>query len=119
MIEVIEVLNDPDLCSSWTVQRNYGQYAAGGWQTTKVTTIQAYGAVRNLQGRQIEMVPEADRVHELMTFRSTTPMYVTDAAQGITSDIITWQGSQYRVSAVKQYQEQGYVLAIGARLAGA
>lgn len=119
MIEVVEVLNDPDLCSFWTIQRNYGQFASGGWQTTKATTIQAYGAVRNLSGKQLDMVPEADRVHELMTFRSTTPMYMTDAAQGITSDILTWQGSEYRIVASKNYSEQGYTLAIAARMAGA
>ena len=39
-------------------------------------------------------------------------MYVMDASQSITSDVLVWQGSQYRILTVKQYLEEGYDLAI-------
>jgi len=118
MIDVSEVLNDPDVCSVFTIQRNPGTYAIGGWQAGQPVTIQAYGAVRNTSGKEVEMVNEGDRVREMMTFRSTTPMYVTSSVQGATSDVLTWQGDQYRVLAVKNYSEQGYYLAVAGRMLG-
>lgn len=118
MIDVIDGITDADVASPFTIQRNPGQFAAGGWQANAAQVIQAFGAVRNTKGRELDMVPAADRVHELATFRSTSPMYDTDAVKGITSDVLTWQGSQYRVVVVKQYQEQGYYLAIAARMSG-
>ena len=61
MIEVLQVLTDPDLSSAWQIIRirEPSQREDG----SSCPAIQAYGAVRNLAGRQIEMVPAADRVH--------------------------------------------------------
>jgi hypothetical protein len=114
-----DVLSDADVCSPFTIQRNPGQFSGGGWQAYTPQIIRAFGAVRNATGRELEMVPEADRVHESMSFRSTTPMYMTDEAMGITADILTWNGEQYRVVLSKNYSEQGYYFAIARRTAGA
>lgn len=118
IINVADLLNDPDLCEPFTITRNPGQFAAGGWQGSGPTTFNAYGAVRNATGKELDMVPEGDRVHEMISFRSVTPMYMTDEAQSITSDILTWHGQKYRVVFSKDYTSQGYTLAIAARMLG-
>jgi hypothetical protein len=65
------------------------------------------------------MIPEADRVHEMATFYSTTPMYTTSAQYSTTGDTITWLGSVYRVLSVQRWIEAGYYAAVAARMEGA
>jgi hypothetical protein len=119
VIDVSEVLNDADVSSAFIINRTTGQFGPGGWQAKgPPQMIQAFGAARNTSGKELEMVPEGDRVSEMITFRSATQMYVTNASGSATSDVLTWLGDNYRVYVVKNYSEQGYFLAIAARTAG-
>jgi len=118
MIQVDEILDDFDVCSAFTIFRKTGNFVAGGWQQATAVVIPALGAIRNANGREIEMTPEADRVHELLTFRSTTQMFVTNGAGAMTSDVLQYQDSNFRVLAVKNYSDQGYWWAIAARMTG-
>jgi hypothetical protein len=116
MIDVSEIVNDTDVCSNFTILRQSGQFAAGGWQANPPQQIIALGAVRNTSGRELEMIPPGDRVHEMLTFRSATQMYVTNTSG--TSDVLQYQDSYFRVLAVKNYSDQGVWVAIAARKEG-
>jgi hypothetical protein len=121
VIQVDEILNDADVCSAFLIQRVTGQFAIGGWQANPVQNIPSFGAVRNSTGKEIAMLPEADQVSELLTFRSVNQMFVTNEANSETSDLLTWPypgGDQYRVLLVKNYSEQGFWLALATRMAG-
>jgi hypothetical protein len=122
MIDVSELLNDPDLCSEFTIERPTGKFAMGGWQAGDPEIIPAYGAVRNLSGNEIQQLPEADRVLDVLSVRSVTPMNgsTTGNADGNaqTSDIIIWNGSRYRVVRTRDYSEQGYYYAEASRMEG-
>lgn len=117
MINLAEVLSDPDLCSPFQIIQQYGAFAAGGWQVQQALTINAYGAVRNTSGRELTINPEFDWVTEVLSFRSATEIYVTheDYPNRI-SDILVYQGNQFRVLKVQNYTDQGFSLAYAARL---
>jgi hypothetical protein len=112
------VVGNPDICSSFTILRTTGQFAPDGWQPNAPTFISAYGAVRNVSGKEISMLPEADRVHEAVTVRTTTQLFVTNEDNDQVSDVLQWQGAKYRLLNVRNYSEQGYWFAMGVRMAG-
>lgn len=118
MIDVSEIVNDPDMCSTFSVKRTTGAFAAGCWQPNTSTIINTFGAVRNVSGKELEMIPEADRAHEAITVRTATQLFVTNQDGDQISDILQWQGANYRLLRIKQYEEQGYWYAEGVRMEG-
>lgn len=118
MIQVDEILNDPDLCSQFQIVRTTGANGIGGWIKNEPTTITTIGAVRNSSGGEIEMIPEADQVHEPLTFRTVEPMFTTSVQNSATSDVLVFRGDRYRVLSVKNYVEQGYWQAVATRMIG-
>lgn len=117
-IDVSDIVNDSDLGSNFVIQRSTGSFQFGGWQPDAPQNIQAFGPVRNTSGKELKMVPEGDQASELLTFHSTTRMFITSATGNQTSDVLQWQNDLYRVITVKNYSEQGYWLAIASRIAG-
>lgn len=118
MIDLSDIVNDSDLGSEFIIERSTGDWASGGWTVKNVTNLVAFGPVRTTAGKEIEQLPEADRIGELRTFRACQPMYVT-AAQGMqTSDVLIWGGDRWRVINAKNYASTGYYFAIASRQAG-
>jgi hypothetical protein len=113
-----DTISNPDIAEPWTIIRNPGQFAAGGWQVQQTLNISAYGTVSVASPRELEMIPEADRVHANRVFKTTQPMYVTDANQSLTSDVIYWKGIKYRVLRVFEYPQRGWWGAVAARMSG-
>ena len=97
-----------------------GEFVAGGWSEARVQ-LYGYGVVSTPSGKELEMIPEADRAHELRTFHSTRPLYTTqlNPVPGMTSDILIWNGVKFRVLIVRNYSNRGYWKAIAARMVGA
>lgn len=117
-----DVVNDPDLAEPFTITRSSGQFAAGGW-TSASTTIQAFGVVTVAGAKQLDMIPEADRVHGSRVFICEQPMYVTSETrqdgQSGTSDILVWNDVKYRVHSVGNYNNRGgFYFAVATRMAG-
>lgn len=119
MIDVSEILNDPDMCESFIILRPSGQFAAGGYQQNTPKQMAAYGAVRNTSGEEMDMVPEGDRNRELISIRTVTQMFLTSEDSSATSDMVIFQGFQYRLVTLKNYSSQGYWFAIAAKMLGA
>jgi hypothetical protein len=116
-----DAVTNADLAQPFTILRNVGQFAAGGWQSTQ-TVISAYGTVTVAEDIYLEMIPEADRVHGAMLFISTTPIYQTselreDGTSG-TSDLLVHAGKKFRVLKVGPYLNRGFNYAVGVRMLG-
>ena len=114
--------NDPLVAEAFTVQRSQGSWGAGAWND-KFTSLGYYGIISIATAREIEALPEADRVHEAITINCEQPLYVTRiAGEGTsgpgTSDLIVWNGDQYRVVRVENYQSRGMWYAIALRMIG-
>ena len=115
-----EVVNDPDLAEEFTINRSTGgAFVAGGWEDVK-TVLTGYGVVGVASAEDLEMVPEGDRVTGMMMFHSTQQLYETHVSgtPGI-SDVLTWNGFDYRVVVVRPYPNRGYWSALAARMKGA
>lgn len=78
MISVQEVIVDPDMIAPqpFTILRSTGKFVPGGFDST-TTSIPVFGPVQQASDREIQMLPEADRVSSIRSFWSTQPMYET------------------------------------------
>lgn len=84
MIEVQDIVADADMISPepWTILRSVATFGWGGVQTS-ITSIPATGPVRVASNREIQMLPEADRVGSIRAFYYTAPLYVTRGTQPV------------------------------------
>ncbi len=119
MLSILQdAVNNPDMAESFTILRNPGQFAAGGWQVRPQQKIPVYGTVGLATNKDLEMVKEADRVHEIRMFHSSTEMRVTSAEKSLAADILLWRGVRYRVVVAINRGERGYYGALAARMSG-
>lgn len=119
MMNIGRVLDNPKFRQSFTVYRKSGQFGAGGYQETE-TSLPMSGVVTPTTSRDIQQVPEGDRVTESMTFYTKDSLYIThtDGTAG-TSDQAVYRGARYKIVQVKNYLDYGYNKAIGMRMSGA
>lgn len=127
-MNLTEVVNDPDFAESFVVLRSQGgSFSAGGWKEPPPQRLNYYGVISIATAKEIESLPEADRVHEAIVINCELPLYVTRIAnEGTTgsgtSDVIIWVGGtndKYRIMKVHNYSTRGYWWAIAVRMVGA
>ncbi|HBC94293.1 MAG TPA: hypothetical protein DCZ10_15700 [Pelotomaculum sp.] len=119
MINVAEILYDPDLNQDFTVYRKTGTWTAGRYSETE-TPLSFTGVILPANAKEINQFPEGDRVTGMMKFFSEREIYVTrsnDEGKG-TSDQILWSGHRYRIINVKPYKDYGYYRAFGVYMDG-
>lgn len=115
MIDVSEVITDPDFAQTYTIYRQTGgQWVNGRWVDGEVA-FSVTGVVTPPNAKELEQVPEGDRVTGLMCFYATVPLYITrvDETDTGTSDQIEWRGDRYRLIQIFNYGDYGYYKALG------
>lgn len=117
-MDLSDVVSDPDLAEPYVIRRITGSFQAGGWQANAPQDIAAYGVVSVAKAKDLDAIPEADKIEEAMVFHSTQEMFVTSEATNQTSDLLVWQGDTYRVYSVANYSNRNYWKALAARIAG-
>ena len=115
--DLSEVADDSEMAESWSIIRSAGAFGAGGW-IQQSTTIPAYGVVTVAEAKDLEMVPEGDRVTEIRAFYTTQQLFVTNAQNNQTSDVLVWQGTKYRIIKEPDYNNRGYWKALATRMLG-
>ena len=120
MINVGELIHDPDFVQAFTVYRRSGDFVNGVWTGDTSEELTMLGVVTVMRATELRMVPEGDRISGGMNFHSRDPIYPTRVGeyQG-TSDQILWRGSLYRVLNVAPYEDYGYYKASAERIEGA
>lgn len=120
MINVSEIITDPDFAQEFTVYRSSGSFIRGVWTESTPITIKMRGVVTVMNGRELNMLEEGDRIAGGMTFHSCDEIFVTRIGdkQG-TSDKIKWRGEYYKVANVFPYVDYGFYKASGVRIKGA
>jgi hypothetical protein len=119
MIQVSEIVNAPEFAQAFTILRSTGAWNTGVWESTQAT-VAGFGTITPATENDIKMIPEGDVVEGAMVFHSQAPIYLTHAdgsGAGGSSDILVWQGFNYRVLSVRQEQDYGYYRAIAVRMA--
>ena len=121
MLNISEVLSDPDFYQSFTVKRSSGEWQAGEWVENK-TEIPMGGVVTVAGTRDIQQVPEGDRVTGMMCFHVAPPhqLHLSQDAmeqQGV-SDMVSWRGKWYKLIKIMDERDYGYQKAIGVQAEG-
>ena len=122
MINISEIITDPDFLQQLTVQRSSGAFVLGGYQPT-VTSIPMPGIVIAAKDQDLDTVPEGDRISGAMAFYTLQEVFESNVEGGLSgtsgiSDVIAWRGQNYRIADVKPYVDYGYWKSIGVRMTG-
>ena len=118
MIDVSEIINDPDFCQSFTVYRDSGSWIEGRW-VSSTSTLSMSGVISVASAKELNQVPEGDRVEGAIVIHTTDQIYATRAASpaGI-SDKIEWNGELYKIIQMYPYSDYGFYKAIATRITG-
>jgi hypothetical protein len=128
LLNVSRVVSNPMFATSFSLLRSTGgDFATNGvWADTQ-TTVPMWGIVKPATAKELEQVPDGDRVKEVKSFHSTQQMFITHVdgvnvtdpaySPGV-SDIVVYQGSHYRLSKIYPWQDFGYYKALGVRIEG-
>lgn len=121
MIDISEMMSDPDFAQEFIVYRQIGANIAGRYVVNE-DTLDFYGIIMPATTRDLEQIPEGDRDTGMMVFYVPieTPLYITqvDTVAGagtntsLTSDQCVWQGERYRIYQTNAYDDFGYIKAI-------
>lgn len=123
MINVSKAINDPRFSQCFKVFRKSGEWIKGRF-IEEEKELNFTGVITPSKPKEIEMIPEGDRVGGEITIHTTRKLYTTHAIQDEesenefegTSDEIEWQGDRYKLYQVNDYSKYGYYSAIGMRL---
>ncbi len=118
MIDLSEVVADPDLAEPFTIFRTTGYFDRGGWTAGPPVQIPARGVVTPASDRELDMVPEGDRIKGSMTFHTHEELHLTSVSEGSVSDKILWQGDYYRLVFIAPWTSFGFNKAVGVRMEG-
>lgn len=121
MINVSKAVNDPRFSQKFKVLRKSGEWIRGRFEESE-KEISMIGVITPSKPKEIEMIPEGDRVGGEITIHTTRKLYTTRSIESETennqgtSDVIEWQGERYKIYSVNDYSQYGYYQAIGMRL---
>lgn len=121
MINVSKTVNDPRFSQKFKVLRKSGEWIRGRFEESE-KEISMIGVITPSKPKEIEMIPEGDRVGGEITIHTTRKLYTTRSIESETennqgtSDVIEWQGERYKIYSVNDYSQYGYYQAIGMRL---
>lgn len=119
MINLSEVITDPDLSQGFTILRSNGAWTNGVWIEGTPTAIGAAGVISVAKEKELRVLPEADRPESAMVFHATVPIYVSRVSPApATADLLVWNGENYRTLYVWPYGDYGFYKAIAVRMAG-
>ena len=104
MIDVSQLITDPDFCEPFVIRRRIGKWEAGRFIATPEDTVN--GIVEPTSGDDLEQVPEGDRVSGMMTFYTKQPVYLSQDKQQ--SDEIIWRGKLYKAVQILDWSRHGF-----------
>ena len=119
MIDLSEVVNDPDLAKEFAILRQSGSFQLGGWVSDPPQEIPAFGVITVATPKMLQMVPEGDRVGGEMAFITANEIYLTSEKRSGTSDQLVWHGEKYRVIHVAPWMDYGFFIAVAVRMKAA
>jgi hypothetical protein len=105
LLDVAEVLLDPDFVDSLVCTRNTQTVSEKGLATDVQTSTPFYGVVTNNTGDLLMRLAEGSRISGSITVHSQFNLIA--GADGIDADIVTWDGRQYTVTNVGNWSRFG------------
>lgn len=101
------------------VYRSTGSFVAGRWTESTLTLSEVPGIVYPSTQKELQQVPEGDRVRGAITFLTAEKLYVTrtESPSGV-SDKIEWNGELYKILSILPWMDYGYYASVGERIVG-
>lgn len=122
MINVSELINDPDFCQTFTVSRYSGTWQGGKFSTT-ASVFSVTGVITPMKTKDVAQLPQGDTILGAIEIFSPVPLLTTrldpSGESGGTADEVTWKGEVYKILKVDDFTDFGYFYAVGTRKAGA
>lgn len=115
MINVAELIHDPDFCQPYTLYRKV-TILIGGRTKTSEQDFQRSGVIVAANSKDLLQVPEGDRTKGLIAVYDTEPLLVTNETG--TSDEIVWHDERYRLFQVWPSKDYGFYKALAERMVG-
>lgn len=118
MINLSKVMSDPRISQSFSIFRKSGKYVNGRF-IQEEKEIQMHGVIGIASPKDIEAIPEGDRVGGEMLIHTTSEIFVTrkdsNTSKAGTSDELLWRGERYKIYSVSPYADYGFYKAIAMR----
>lgn len=112
MINVGKLVTDPKFCTKFKIVSKTGTWNKGAFVFTE-TEKEVIGVAVPVSGKSLEMVPEADRLKDYMTFYSKTTNPLTISSDGTISDSVIYEGKRYKLINGQNFSKQGFWKAMG------
>lgn len=109
MINVADLLRDPDFAQTFQVVRFGGSFANEGEYTqAPAAPVSMVGVIQPAKQQDVvQFMPEGERLGNLIVVYCSQELKASDA-KSQESDIIIWHGSRYRVAQARQWLDHGY-----------
>lgn len=108
MINVAELMTDPDMAQSFQVERASGAFSNEGEWAQTVATLDMTGIIQPAKREdQLAILPEGSRLGNMIVVYCAQELRI-DNADSQRSDVIVWHGNPYRVVATKHWADHGY-----------
>ena len=111
LINVGELINDPDFAQSFTITRRSGTWENGRFIPVE-TTIEASGIISPQDTSELDLAPDGSMIRGRIKVWTHTQLYITvqdtPTGESYISDEVNWQGNQYLVILDNNYSDYGY-----------
>lgn len=117
MINVSRVVNDPRFSQSFKIYRKSGKWSKGRFEQIE-REILMHGVITPAKPKEIEMIPEGDRVGGELSVFTTTQLFTTHSLENDkgTSDELLWMNERYKIYQVNNLSGYGFYSAIAMRM---
>lgn len=119
-LNLADIVASPEFTQQITIKRHYdGRYVNGRFtQKEKVFKINAVVSVSD--EKTLSMIPEGDRNETTKTIHSLARIYMTSSekskGENRTSDIVVYNGDEYKVVAIMDADDYGFTKAVVSKI---
>ena len=92
-VNVKRVIVSPKFRQVYTVTRTKGHYEKGKFILDEPIKFDISGVITVASAKEVNMIPEGDRINGAMVFYSLVPLHTTTNNPNAISDIIEWQNN--------------------------
>ena len=118
-VNLSRVVHSPRMSQKLTILRRSGAWEYGTWvQDERPEALSMRGIVTMASAKDLQQVPEGDRVTGSIRILTTERIYITDGPAGNITDMVLWRNARYRIVTVTPDVDYGFYRSIGTRLDG-
>lgn len=119
MINVAELITDPDFATTFTRERVDGGFVNGRWVNNAPVQLSVVGIIQPATSPDdLEPLPEGERANEAIRIWSLIEIRKGDG-ESVLSDYVIFGGNKYRVYAVKPWALNGFYQSFAVSVGGA